>query len=328
MTKRIICAGEILYDFISTTKGTGLAKAVEFAKKPGGSPFNIAIGLSRLGMKVAFLVKIGDDEFGGALKELLASEGVDMSCVVEGAGHNTTLAMAAVDARGKPEFRFYRENAADISLTVDELPPITPRETSAFSFGSLALADNPVGDAILSVFEKMRANGVLTVLDPNVRPLYVNDRPIYKKRLKYLIPLVDVLKLSDDDLAWLTGTRIIEEGVSRLGCNHAGLVIVTEGPKGARAIWRGETIRVPCPDVEVAETTGCGDSFIAGVISKLAPLERNGVAEMTPVFLKNTLAWANACASIVATRYGAANSMPYAPEVEEFMRNHPMAALA
>jgi fructokinase len=317
-----------LYDFISATKGTGLANAVEFAKKPGGSPFNIAIGLSRLGMKVAFLVKIGDDEFGGALKELLSSEGVDMACVVEGAGHNTTLAMAAVDARGKPEFRFYRENAADISLTMDELPPITPRETSVFSFGSLALADNPVGEAILSVFEKMRASGVLTVLDPNVRPLYVNDKPIYKKRLKYLIPLVDVLKLSDDDLAWLTGTRIIEDGVARLGCNHAGLVIVTEGPRGARAIWRGETIQVPCPDVKVVETTGCGDSFIAGVISKLAPLERNGMAEMTPVFLKNTLVWANACASIVATRYGGANSMPRVPEVEEFMQAHPTAALA
>jgi fructokinase len=279
-------------------------------------------------MKVAFLVKIGDDEFGGGLKELLSSEGVDMSCVAEGAGHNTTLAMAAVDARGKPEFRFYRENAADISLATDELPPIAPRETSAFSFGSLALADNPVGDAILSVFEKMRAGGVLTVLDPNVRPLYVNARPIYKKRLKYLIPLVDVLKLSDDDLAWLTGTRMIEDGISRLGYNHAGLVIVTEGAKGARAIWRGETIRVPCPDVEVAETTGCGDAFIAGVISKLAPLERSGVAEMTPVFLKNTLVWANACASIVATRYGAANSMPRVPEVEEFMRSHPTPAFA
>jgi len=324
MTKRIICAGEILYDFISTVKGTGLAGAAQFVKKPGGSPFNIAVGLSRLDMDVAFLVKIGDDEFGAALKEFLSSEGVDMSCVVNGAGHNSTLAMAAVNEFGKPEFRFYRENAADISLTAEELPPITPRDTSVFSFGSIALADNPVGDAILCVFEKMRASGIMTVLDPNVRPLYVEDRPIYRKRLKYLIPLVDVLKLSDDDLVWLTGTKDVEDGLSKLGCNQAGLVIVTEGSKGARAVWRGETVSVPCPDVEVAETTGCGDSFIAGVISKLAPLGRSGLADMSPKFLKNTIAWANACASIVSMRYGAANSMPRTPEVEEFMPAHSM----
>ena len=324
MTKRIICTGEVLYDFISIAKGTGLAGASQFLKKPGGGPFNIAVGLARLGMDVAFLVKIGDDEFGAGLKEFLSSEGVDMSCVVEGAGHNTTLAMAAVNERGKPEFQFYRENSADISLSIDELPPITPRETSAFSFGSIALADNPVGEAILLVFEKMRASGILTVLDPNVRPLYVNTRPIYKKRMKYLIPLVDVLKLSDDDLASLTGASSIEEGLVKLEGNPAGLVIVTEGPKGARAVWRGETIHVPCPDVEVAETTGCGDSFIAGVMSKLAPLGRSGFADMSHKFLKNTIDFANACASLVATRYGAANSMPRPHEVDEFMQTHKM----
>ena len=324
MTKRVICAGEILYDFISIAKGTGLAGASQFLKKPGGSPFNIAIGLARLMTDVAFLVKIGDDGFGDGLKDFLSSEKVDMSCVVNGAGHNTTLAMAAVNENGKPEFQFYRENSADISLTVDELPPISPRETSAFSFGSIALADNPVGDTILHVFEKMRASGVLTVLDPNVRPLYIEDKPIYKKRVNYLIPLVDVLKLSDDDLIILTDSRNVEEGLAKLEINPAGLVIVTEGAKGARALWRGETVRVQCPGVEVAETTGCGDSFIAGVLSKLAPLGRSGFADISVKFLKNTLEFANACASIVATRYGAANAMPYPREVDEFMQERKM----
>ncbi|MDR1508974.1 MAG: carbohydrate kinase [Synergistaceae bacterium] len=321
MKKRVICGGEILYDFIATSRGTGLAGAAEFVKKPGGSPFNIAIGLSRLGIDVSFLVKIGDDEFGTALRNFLISEGVDMSYVVNGAGHNTTLAMAAVDVLGKPEYRFYRDNSADISLAVDELPPISPRDASAYTFGSLSLADNPAGETYMLVFEKMRSSGVMTMLDPNVRPLYVADRPIFKKRVKYLAPLVDILKLSDDDLYWLTGTKLIDEGLARMDCNPAGLVIVTEGAKGARAYWRGDTISVPCRPVEVAETSGCGDSFIAGVMSKLAPLGRSGLFEMTPAFLKNTLVWANACASIVASRYGAANSMPRAAEVEDFLLN-------
>jgi fructokinase len=321
-----LCAGDILYDFISTERGTGLAGATQFVKKPGGSPFNIAIGLARLGVDVSFLIKIGDDEFGGALRQFLSDEGVDMSCVVNGAWHNTTLAMAAVDERGHAQFRFYRDNTADISLAIDELPPIVPRETSAFQLGSIALADSPVGDAYMLVFEKMRASGVMTVLDPNVRPFYVADKPIFKKRVLYLTPLVDVLKLSDDDLFWLTGTRTVEEGLTKLDRNHAGLVIVTEGRKGARAIWRGETIFAPCPDVEVADTTGCGDSFIAGALSKLAPLGRVGLADMTPHFIKNTLIWANACASIVAARYGAASSMPRAAEVEEFILKNRMEA--
>jgi len=326
MAKRVLCAGDILYDFISTERGAGLAGTSQFVKKPGGSPFNIAIGLARLGTDVSFLVKIGDDEFGGALRKFLSDEGVDMSCVVNGAGHNTTLAMAAVDALGKAEFRFYRDNAADISLSVDELPPITPRETSAFQLGSIALADNPVGEAYMVVFEKMRASGIMTVLDPNVRPLYVADKPIFKKRVSYMAPMIDVLKMSDDDLFWLTGARSVEEGLARLDYNHAGLIIITEGSRGARAVWREETIFAPCPDVEVAETTGCGDSFIAGALSKLAPLGRAGLADMTPSFIKNTLIWANACASIVATRYGAASSMPRAAEVEDFIMNHRMEA--
>jgi fructokinase len=321
MKKRVVCGGEILYDFISTSKGTGLAGAAEFAKKPGGSPFNIAIGLSRLGTDVSFLVKIGDDEFGAALREFLIAEGVDMSYVVNGAGHNTTLAMAAVDAMGKPVYRFYRDNSADISLSADELPPIAPRDAMAYTFGSLILADNPAGETYMYVFEKMRASGVMTMLDPNVRPLYVSDRPVFKKRVKYLTPLVDILKLSDDDLFWLTGTKSIDEGISRIDINPAGLVIVTEGARGARAYWHGETIHVPCRPVEVAETSGCGDAFIAGVMSKLAPLGRSGLIEMTPAFLKNTLVWANACASIVASRYGAADSMPRAAEVEDFLLN-------
>ncbi|MDR1137276.1 MAG: carbohydrate kinase, partial [Synergistaceae bacterium] len=263
----------------------------------------------------------GDDEFGTALRNFLIAEGVDMSYVVNGAGHNTTLAMAAVDEKGKVEYRFYRDNSADISLSIDELPPVVPREAAAYTFGSLVLADNPAGETYMYVFEKMRASGVMTMLDPNVRPLYVADRPAFKKRVRYLTPLVDILKLSDDDLFWLTGAKSIDEGLLMMDCNPAGLVIVTEGSKGARAYWRGDKISVPCQPVEVAETSGCGDSFIAGVMSKLAPLGRSGLSEMTPAFLKNTLVWANACASIVASRYGAANSMPRAAEVEEYLLN-------
>jgi fructokinase len=144
--------------------------------------------------------------------------------------------------------------------------------------------------------------------------------------VNYLVKTVDVLKLSDDDLLWLTGptrdrTDPVAGALRKLDYNQYGLVIVTEGPRGVRALWRGETVRVPGFKVKVAETTGCGDAFMAGVISKLAPLCKEGLACITPDFLSETLTWANACAAIVATRYGAAISMPTTREVNEFLED-------
>jgi fructokinase len=324
MGKRVICAGEVLYDFISTEVGHGLAGSTHFEKKPGGSPFNIAIGLARLDVPVGFLVKLSDDELGVAIEEFLAAEGVDTSFLVSGAGYNTALSLTAVGDDGKAEFRFYRADSADTSLTIGELPDLREDETSAFLLGSIALADDPVGGTLMSVYERMRGNGVLTVFDPNVRPLYVERRPIYRERAARLIKEADVLKLSEDDLYWLTGsaTRYVDDNLDLLEYNRSGLVILTEGERGARVIWKGEETRVPGYSVSVTETTSCGDAFAAGILSKLLPLGREGMRDMTSGFLNEAAKWANACAAVVSMRCGAADSMPYAHEVEKFMKKH------
>ena len=317
--KRILCAGEILYDFLSATPGVGLAGSTIFEKRPGGSPFNVAVGVARQGLPVGFLVKLGTDEFGMALRQLLQDEGIDPSYTLVGEGMNTTLAMAAIDADGKPEFRFYREDSAERSLRTDELPPLRAEDISIFATGSFILADDPAGATYASAFETLRTAGVTTLLDPNVRPLYVDARPVYRERLARLMPQADVLKLSDDDLAWITGTRDVEAGLATLPPNPGGLLILTEGPRGARAIWRGETIRAEAFAVEVAETTGCGDAFMAGTIAKLASLGDDPMKKIDPPFVAGLLRYACACAAIVATRRGAAESMPRTDEVEAFL---------
>ena len=277
------------------------------------------VGASRLGLPVGFLVKLGTDEFGVALRQFLVDEGIDPSYTLVGEGMNTTLAMAAIDAEGKPEFRFYRENPAEQSLRYDELPPLRADEISLFAAGSFILADDPAGATYAAAFETLREAGVTTLLDPNVRPLYVDARPVYRERLARLMPQADVLKLSDDDLAWLTGTRDVEAGLATLPRNPGGLLILAEGPHGARAIWRGETIRAEAFAVEVAETTGCGDTFMAGTIAKLVSLGENPMGKIDPAFIAGLLYYAGACAAIVATRRGAAESMPRADEVEAFL---------
>ncbi|MDR1977317.1 MAG: carbohydrate kinase [Synergistaceae bacterium] len=316
----MLCSGEILYDFLSTTPGTGLAKSETFEKRPGGSPFNIAVGLARLGQRTGFLVKLGTDEFGLELKDLLLNEGLEPRYLIEGKGQNTTLAMAAIDTAGKAEFRFYRDRAADVSLTWDEVPPIDPREVTFYHFGSVSLGEPPASETYIRLFKTLKEQGVVTVLDPNIRPLYLKDKPDFKPRLLEWISEVDILKSSDDDLTWITGEDDVERGIRKLTYNKNGLVVVTEGAKGARALWRGQAVSVPGFEVRVAETTGCGDAFMAGMMYRLASFAEHPLDKLDMPGLNEILRFANACAAIVATRRGAANSMPTLQEVETFLR--------
>ena len=320
--KSVLCSGEILYDFLSTTPGMGLGKSETFEKRPGGSPFNIAVGLARLGQKTGFLVKLGTDEFGCELKELLLQEGLDPHYLLEGRGQNTTLAMVALDMSGKPEFRFYRDNAADTSLTWEELPVIDPEQVALYHFGSVSLVEAPASETYIRLFKTMKQEGVLTVLDPNIRPLYLKDKEDLKPRLLECISEVDVLKLSDDDLSWITGKNDIRQGLEALPINPRGLVVVTAGADGAYGLWRGAEIHANGFKVNVIETTGCGDAFLAGLIFCLVPFAKT-LALLDALTLKEAMIFANACAAIVATRRGAANSMPRLAEVQDFLKqNH------
>lgn len=317
--KTVLCAGEVLYDFISTTVGAGLAGSTLFEKKPGGSPFNIAVGMARLGLPTAFLVKVGADEFGNALQKLMLSENISPKFIVTGTGQNTTLAMAALDKAGKPEFRFYRDHAADVSLTPDEVNEISPEEIGLFQFGSIALVDEPAATTYMETFKTVKKLGITTSLDPNIRPLYVDGNEAYAKRIRSLLDKVDILKMSDDDLFWLSGKRSIDEAVNELPLNKSGVVVITEGAHGATAFYKKERFRLAGFPVTVAETTGCGDSFMAGFIAKFMSATSGNIEELTPDIIKDSMRYANACAAIVATRFGAANSMPKPREVTEFL---------
>lgn len=317
--KTVLCAGEILYDFISTTVGAGLAGSSLFEKKPGGSPFNIAVGTARLGLPTAFLVKLGTDEFGQALRKLVLSENISPKFMVEGAGQNTTLAMAALDKAGVPEFRFYRDNAADVSLEAEEIPEISPDEIGLFQFGSISLATEPAATAYLKTFRNVKKLGITTSLDPNIRPNLVNGNEGYAKRIRSILGKVDILKMSDADLFWLTGKNTLDDAIDVLPRNKSGILVVTEGSHGATGFIKKERIRVAGYPVTVAETTGCGDSFMAGFIAKFMTLTEGDVKALTPELLKECMRYANACAAIVATRFGAANSMPKPREVAEFL---------
>jgi fructokinase len=319
----VLVGGEALYDLISTNPGAGLGGTKAFEKRAGGSPFNIAVGVRRLDTPAAFVGKIGDDQFGDALVQFLKNEQIDVDLIVREPGTKTTLAFVAVDAAGKVDFRFYRDNAADISLHTAELKVFDPRKFSLYHCGGIVLAEEPAASAYSSIVDRFMEMGVPVSLDPTIRRSLIADEETYLNRIRRLAEKVNVLKLSDEELSYLTGVSDLSRAVRALRVSAGALVILTLGSKGAEIYRDSERlVSVPGFSVKVVETTGCGDSFMAATLSKLAGKTPKEIAGLSPAQLEPIARFANAEAAIVATRYGAAEANPTREEVEAFLAQH------
>jgi fructokinase len=318
MLKPVLCGGEILLDFLSREVGKGLADSILFEKRPGGSIFNVAVGLRRLGVSVSLLTKIGGDEFSQGLMDVITKEKINTECLKRDANLKTTLAFAAINEEGKPEFRFYRENAADTMLTLPEIRDINPREYSSYHFGSISLLQKPASDVYLELLNMFYREKVVTSFDPNIRPSLIKNRKNYLDMFYKVSEMVDVLKMSDDDLEYITGSTDMKEGLRKMPGKTNRLTFVTLGKNGAIGYYKGQFIHVPTFNkIRVKETTGCGDAFMAAIIYRL--LNSGSLAALSKSKLIDILTFANAAAAIVATRYGASNSMPRLSEVNKFI---------
>ncbi len=319
--KPILCSGEILFDFISREPMKGLEGTTLFEKKPGGAPFNIAAGLQRLSVPTAFLAKIGCDEFGNALLDFLKGLGISTDYIIREPGTKTPIAFAALDAEGKPEFRFYWDHAAHISLKKSEIESLPLENFSLFHFGSIVLLEEPSASTYVELFDRFKAIGTRTTFDPNIRKSVVKDHETYRALLMRIMGEVDILKLSDEDLVYIADCSDLDRAIEKLSVRPEALVFITLGGKGSMVLHHGRIIKKEGFKVKVAETTGCGDSFMAAIISKLYNLSREEIESLSRETLEDILDFANAEAAIVATRFGAANAMPSKDEVEEFLKN-------
>lgn len=317
--KPVLCAGEMLFDFFSQQPGVMMGESTTFEKRPGGSPFNIAVGVRRLGHTTAFLTKIGTDPFGDALYTMLANEGILLDATFRDENGNTTLAFVAVDSSGKPAFRFYRDHAADTRLSLKEIEALDPRDYSLYHFGSISLLWSPSREAYLEMFRRFKQADLPVSFDPNIRPSVIDDKKAYMRLLHEIIPQVDILKLSDDDLREITGYEEIEQGLSALGVSDRTLIFLTLGAKGSMLKAGDSLYQCAAFDVKIRETTGCGDAFMAGVIDRY--IRRFYRSLPTPDEAMDALRFSNAAAALVATQTGAANAMPSMIQVEEFIEN-------
>ncbi|HHV01000.1 MAG TPA: carbohydrate kinase [Defluviitoga tunisiensis] len=314
----ILCAGEILYDFISQSPNKGLGETKIFEKRPGGSPFNVAVGLAKLGADVSFLSKIGSDEFGKSLLKYIKENHINTDCIISQNGCKTTLAFAAVDKYGKAEYEFYRDHAADVNLKMEDLNNLQLDKFSIFHFGSIALLENPTSLTLKSLFEEFVSKKKITSFDPNIRKSMIKNEEIYLRLINQIIKKVDILKLSDDDLYYITKEKNVEKAVSSLNVKDGCGIFLTLGSEGSMVFKDNKFEFVPAYKVNVVDTVGCGDSFMASILYKLKDYSYNELKNISFSALRDYADFANKCAAIVASKPGAADAMPSLEEVINF----------
>ncbi len=307
----ITAVGEILIDL--TQCGVTEQGIPEFAANPGGAPANLAVAASRLGAKTAFIGKVGRDSFGDFLRSTLIDNNVDVSGMAVDQVQHTTLAVVSLDADGERNFSFYRDPSADVNLTAEEISDEQLKNTRYLHFGSVSLTAEPARSATLHAARRARELGAYISYDPNYRASLWRDEATAVKRMLEPLDLVDVLKVSDEELPLLTGTEDLEEGTRLLAAHGIRLVLVTLGPRGAYYRMGENTGLVPGVPCVVGDTNGAGDTFFGAALSRLCRLDLDRV---TVPELEAILALANLAASLTTSRHGAIPAMPTLAEVE------------
>lgn len=308
----ILAVGEILIDL--TQSGLTEQGIPKFDANPGGAPANLAVAASRLGAKTAFIGKVGGDSFGAFLKDCLRENRVDVSGVVTAPELPTTLAVVSLDGQGERRFSFYRHHSADVALSADEISAQHLQSTRVLHFGSVSLTTDPSRSATMHAVKVAKENGALISYDPNYRArLWPDERTAVAQMLAPL-PLVDVLKVSDEELPLLTGTDDLEAGTAALAEKGISLIFVTLGPDGAFYRFGGKTGHVPGVPCKVGDTNGAGDTFFGAALSQLVKYPR--LTDIPVSELEGIIAFANAAASLTTSRHGAIPAMPSLEEVK------------
>jgi fructokinase len=309
----ILVCGEALIDmFVGPAEGTAMpARAVA-----GGSPFNVAIGLARLGVDASFLGGISRDRFGALLARILVDEGVDDRFLVR-TDRLSTISVIATDDNGQPSYAFHGEGAADRWLTPADLPTALPPDVQALTFGSYTMAVEPVGSAFAALAERECGRRVISV-DPNLRPSVVGDMARWATAAERFYRTATIIKASDEDVrtAWGSRMSVADAATYWLSCG-ARLVVVTEGAKGATAFGAAGHVSVPAHSVAVRDTVGAGDTFHAALLAQLAKTGRlapDAIAELDLPAIRDLLGYAMAAAAITVSRTGA--DLPTAADVE------------
>lgn len=308
----VTALGELLVDF--TENGISAQGNTLLEANPGGAPCNVLAMLKNLGKKTAFIGKIGNDALGKMLKKTVEDQGICIDNLVEDEEIHTTLAFVHSDKDGDRSFSFYRNPGADLMLQWEEINVDFLVNTKIFHFGALSMTEEEIKNVTKKAVQTAKENGVLISFDPNFRPPLWKDMEDARQQMWYGIGQCDILKISDDEILFLTGTKDIDEGIARIReKSHAKLICATMGKNGSKVYYKGKTVfGRPFLRKDTIETTGAGDTFMACVLNTV--LEK-GLEQLTQESLTEMLLFANAASSIITTRKGALKVMPQRQEI-------------
>ena len=311
-----IALGELLIDFTQnglSEQGNGL-----FEANPGGAPCNVLSMLNNLGKKTSFIGKVGKDQFGLTLKKALDELGIGTENLMMDSEIHTTLALVHTFADGDRDFSFYRNPGADMMLREDELDEELLKNTRLFHFGTLSMTHEGVRKATKKALAAAKGAGALVSFDPNLREPLWDSLEHAKEQVRWGLGQCDILKISDNEIQWLTGETDFTEGVKKIREEFPiPLILVSMGKEGSRAYYKdGYVEAAPFLQQNTVETTGAGDTFCACIINYALD---HGLTDLTEAQLKEMLTFANAAASIITTRKGALRVMPSRQEVLDFL---------
>ncbi|KAL8472716.1 hypothetical protein ACS0TY_029152 [Phlomoides rotata] len=310
----VVCFGEMLIDFVPTVSGLALAEAPAFKKAPGGAPANVAVGIARLGGASAFIGKVGEDEFGYMLADILKENNVNNEGMRFDPGARTALAFVTLRKDGEREFMFYRNPSADMLLREDELDMELIKKAKIFHYGSISLITEPCKSAHIAAATAAKDAGVILSYDPNLRlPLWPSAESA-REGILSIWDTADIIKISEEEISFLTqGEDPYDDNVVRkLYHENLKLLLVTEGPEGCRYYTKEFSGRVKGLKVEPVDTTGAGDAFVAGILSQLAS---DTLLLQDEEQLRDALRFANACGALTVTERGAIPALPTREDV-------------
>ena len=327
MTLDLITVGRVSLDLFSRDIGAPFPQINSFETSVGGSPVNIAIGASRLGLRALAFTAVGADEVGRFVRAYLDREGVDTAHIAVRAGRRTGMAVVGVQPPDNFPLLFYRENPADIHLSLDEARALPLGGARALQLSGTAMSRGSAGDATLYLAEQARQLSVTTFLDLDLRPDQWTHALAFGLRMRRLLPLCDVVigteeefyaALSPDPSVVMAGgaapnKQELESLLDECARNHPAVLIVKRGAAGVSIVQRKARIDVPGFPVEIVNTVGAGDGFASGLICGWA----RGWG------WRRAARFGNACGALVVSRQGCARALPSLREVEDFLARTP-----
>ncbi len=319
----VICMGELLVEFVSTTDNVSLVHSPGFIKAPGGAPANVAVALQRLGLPAGFVGKVGNDPFGEYLRESLAEAGVDTTYLLVDKKARTTAVYVAVWDDGRKDLCFYRNPGADMMLNADEINDTIFAGARCFHFGSITFIDEPSASAQRKALRLAQDKGLMISYDPNYRPTLWPDQKTAEKVIQDSFRYCHLAKISEEEWQVATGFEDLEAGIEAIMAKGVELLVISRGENGAIATNGDYRIELPGLEVDVVETTGAGDGFLGAIITELLPeREKTGsLAAISEDKIRAALKRANAVGALTCKKPGAIPALPTRAETDQFISN-------